>query len=99
MHHTSNGCAPSIVDVGHRAGYGSRSGYAAKERCDDVGHTLGDELCVRVVVLARHPIGYSGREEGFDGPKSAIVKATGKSWRTPSQLNAGTTGSGRWLSN
>lgn len=57
-----NGGAPAVVDVRHRAGYGSRGGYAAEDGGDHVGHALGDEFHVRVVAVRDGAVGHGGRE-------------------------------------
>ena len=57
----------AIVDVGHRTGNGTCSRNTAKQRRNDVGYTLTNELCVRVVMVADHTVCYCGREKTLNG--------------------------------
>ena len=54
------GCAATVVDVGHRAGYGSRGRYAAEDWRHEIGHTLRYEFLVAVVAVADDTVGHCG---------------------------------------
>ena len=69
MRHPRNGAAPAVVDVGHRAGYGSRDGDPTDEGHNDIGHPLRHELCIGAVALPDDPIGNASGEERLDGTK------------------------------
>ena len=51
-------CLAAVVDIGHGAGNGSRTGDSAEERRTEIGHTLTDELLIGIVVIAPHTVGH-----------------------------------------
>ena len=67
MDDTCHGGASAVVDVGHGASDGSRSGDTSEERAHHVGDTLSHELLVAVVLVADDTVGHGSREERLDG--------------------------------
>ena len=70
MDDAGNGCAATVVDVGHGAGNGTGCGDAAKERRDDIGRSLGDEFHVAVVLVSGNAIGHGCTEQTLDGTQN-----------------------------
>ena len=62
--------APSVVDIGHRARYGSRCWYSAEERRGEVGDALSDEFGIRVMMVACNAVGNSCREQALYGSEN-----------------------------
>ena len=67
MNDAGHRSSTAVVDIGHGAGNGSRTGDSAEERRTEIGHTLTDELLIGIVVIASHTVGHRSREQGFDG--------------------------------
>ena len=66
MDDTRHRCAAAIVDIRHGTGNGTRGRNTAKERRDEVGHTLRHEFGVAVVAVANHTIGHGCRKQALD---------------------------------
>ncbi len=69
---------PAVVDVGHGPGNGTGCRDTSKERGYDVGHSLCDQLHVRVVPFADHTIGNGCGQQGFDGAQHGNGKCGGE---------------------
>ncbi len=67
MNHARQRTCPSVSNVRGGAGDGPCRCEASKQRRQQVGDSLADQLLVGVVLVARHPVGDDGREKGFDG--------------------------------
>ena len=59
--------ACTAFDIRRRPRDGAGGGNAAKERADNIGQSLRDELLIRVVPVVDHAVRHHGAEERFDG--------------------------------
>ena len=66
MNNSGYRCLTSIVDICHGTGDGSGSGNTSEQGSYDIGCSLSNQLCIGVVAVAYHTIGYGGRQQGFD---------------------------------
>ena len=55
------------ADVGRGAGDGAGGRDAAEQRRDHVGHALGDQFHVGLVLVAAHVVGHHRRQQALDG--------------------------------
>ena len=66
------------ADVGRGAGDGPGRRQPAEHGRHDVGDALGDELDVRVVLVAAHPVRDDGREQRLDGAQQGDGERRGQ---------------------
>ena len=67
MDNACHGGTSAVVDVGHRACYGSRSGYAAEDGRHEVGHALTYQFSIGIVMVAYDTVGHRSRQQALDG--------------------------------
>ena len=92
MHQAGHAGARPVVDVGHRACDGTRGGNAAKQRSHDVGKALSHQFLVRIVPIARHPVGHRGGEQTLN---RAEYRDDQRSGQQPAEGREGETAVGR----
>src|SRR6201999_133456 len=66
VHQSGKGAGGAVANVGGGARYRSRRGKAAKQRVDDIGDALSDQLLVGIVLGATHAVGDHGGQQRFD---------------------------------
>ena len=57
----------TIINIRHGTGNGTSSRDTAKDRTGEIGHTLSNELGIRIMAIANHTIGYRCRQQRLDG--------------------------------
>ncbi len=67
MNYSRHRRPPSAADVGGGAGNRPGGGQTGKQGRSNVGHPLGHQLGVRVVLIFNHAVGHHGTEQRLDG--------------------------------
>ena len=63
MNNSGYRCLATVVDVRHGTGDSSGSGDTSEQRGYDICRALRDKLCVGIVAVANHTVGYRGGQQ------------------------------------